>query len=120
MKKLSAVDYAFMIGGPLVFLLLAVILIRSLLGGTGPENPVTMLREGAVKTGMSEMQVENIVGPPKSTTENPNGGTTFRYQHGAWDSDRRTFLEEDAYVDFDASDQVSGISFESRTPPLPK
>jgi len=119
-SKLTGLDYSVMIGGPLIFVAIAVIGIRALLGGQPVIDPVKMLRDGAVSTGMSEHEVLNKVGQPKATIENKNGGTTFRYQHGTWDTDRSTFVEEDAYIDFDESERVSEVSFESKTPSQPK
>ena len=118
-KTLTPIDYAVMIGGPSIFIAIAILGIRSLIVTPDAFNPVKRLKDGMVKPGMAEGEVIKLVGDPKSTTENSTGGFTFRYEHGLWDSDRKTFVEEDAYVDFDDASHVSGISFESRTPPQP-
>ena len=119
MKKLAPIDYVVMIGGPAVFIVIAIIGVRSLLGTAPSTDPVKVLRDGTVSSGMSESEVLSKVGQPKATVTNTNGTTSFRYQHGTWDSERKTFVEEDAYVDFDDTDHVSGVSFESRTPAQP-
>ncbi len=120
MKKLTTIDYAVMFGGPAIFIAIAILGIRSLLGSAPVHDSVKLLRDGAVKPGMTQTEVVSKVGQPKSTVENTNGSLTFRYQHGTWDADRHTFVEEDGYVDFDQNETVSGVSFEARTPPQPK
>ena len=106
-----------MFGGPLVFLAIAVLGIRMLMGPAPPTQAVQRLRDGAVRTGMSESEVRRLVGEPKGTIEKSDGGYTYRYQRSAWDSSRNTFLEEDAYVDFSASGTVTSVVFDSRIPP---
>ena len=118
-QKLGLIDYSVMIGGPVVFILIAVVGIGSLLGTQEITNPISKLKSGEVKIGMDESEVLKRVGQPKSTTDNSSGGLTYRYEHGLWDTERKTFMEEDAYIDFDSTNHVSGISFESKTPPQP-
>lgn len=106
-----------MFGGPLLFLAIAWVGITSLLGPPPPASPVQKLRSGWVKPGMTESEVLAAVGKPAGESERPAGGFTYRYQGSAWDNERRTFLEEDAYVDFSATGQVSSVTFEARVPP---
>ncbi len=87
-----------------------------MLGSTGPDDPVKLLRNGVVKVGMSQQEVESKVGLPKYTMDRESGGITFRYQHGTWDVERKQFMEEDAFVDFTADGTVSSISFDSKVP----
>jgi hypothetical protein len=109
-----------MIGGPVLFLLIAWWGLRALAGGTLPDTPIQRLRDGAVRPGMSQSEVVKAVGPPKVQVERESGGLTFRYMGSTWDTQRATFLEEDAYVDFGSDGRVSAVSFESRTPEPPK
>jgi hypothetical protein len=120
MKKLTTVDYVVMIGGPALFMIIAVIGIRAMMVAGPDIDPAKALRDGAAVSGMNEKDVLRKVGSPKATIDNPDGSTTFRYQHGTWDLNRHTFVEEDAYVDFDVSGRVSGVSFEAKTPSQPK
>ncbi len=106
--KPTAMDYAVMIGGPLAFLLLAVLGILWVLGPGPPPNPVKLIREGAVKNGMSAAEVRRAVGEPKSVVSRPDGGVTWRYRRGT----AEPFVEDDAYVDFGASGHVIGVTVE--------
>lgn len=117
LDKPKPIDYAVMFGGPILFLLVAVMGIRSFLGPPPPVQVVQRLRDGAVKPGMTENEVLAAVGEPKGRIEKPDGGFAFRYQRSAWDSQRNTFLEEDAYIDFSAGGTVTGVTFDSRVPP---
>lgn len=107
-----------MFGGPILFLLIAFFGLRALVGPGPVESPVQKLRNGAVSVGMREDEVLSKIGRPKSATERPEGGFTYRYQRSSWDNQRSTMLEEDAYVDFSAGGTVTGITFEARTPPI--
>jgi hypothetical protein len=117
LDKPKPIDYAVMFGGPLIFLLIAFVGIRSFVGPPPPVPVVQRLRDGAVKPGMTEGEVLAAVGPPKGRLEKGDGGFAYRYQRSAWDSQRSTFLEEDAYIDFSAGGTVTGITFDSRVPP---
>lgn len=109
-----------MIGGPLLFMIVAVWGLRQLSGPPANVPPVERLRDGSVRPGMTEEEVVKIAGRPKSVSEGADGRTTYRYMDSAWDVQRGTFVEEDAYVDFDSRGQVSNVTFESRTPEPPK
>lgn len=115
-EPLQPIDYAFMIGGPIVFLLIAWIGVMQLLGPAPAENPVAKLRRDVVKAGMPEAKVIELVGPPKGIEPLSNGGYSFRYQRSGWNQEQKTLQEEDAYVDFTASGTVSSVNFDSREP----
>lgn len=108
-------DYAFMIGGPLAFLLVAVLGIYWVLGPGSPPNPVKLIKDGAVKVGMTQDDVQTAVGKPKSVEARPDGGITWRYRHGT----AEPFVEEDAYVDFGSSERVISTSVERTNVQLP-
>lgn len=117
LDKPKPIDYLVMFGGPILFLLIAVAGIRSLMGPPPPVQVVQRLRDGAVKVGMTENEVLATVGQPKGRVEKSDGGFTYRYQRSAWDSQRNTLLEEDAYIEFSAGGSVTGVTFDSRVPP---
>lgn len=119
LDKARPVDYLVLILGPALFLLIAWYGIQSLLGPPPTINSVQKLRDGAARVGMSEGELLKAVGPPKSVSSRPDG-VTYRYQHSAWDPERKVFIDEDAFVDVDTNGGVTGISFESRTPEPPK
>ena len=115
-EKKGPVDYLVMFGGPILFLAIALWGISAFLGPPAPPNKIQMLRDGVVKVGMSERQVVDLVGEPKATIVKPSGGYSFRYQRSTWIPDRKQFVEEDGYVDFDEAGMVTGVALESRTP----
>ena len=116
-KKLQPIDYAFMIGGPVAFVLLMVVCWSFLIGPRPPMNPISLLKGGKVRVGMSVSEVESTVGSPKYTTTNPDGSEAFHYQGSQWEPSRKVVLGEDATVNFDASGRVSSLSFNSEEPP---
>jgi hypothetical protein len=115
--KLRPIDWAFLIGGPIVFLAIAWFGLNAIIGPGPAPHPVALLRAGRVTPGMTEGEVRALLGPPKADITQEEGKYYFRYQRSSWQSDTKTFVEEDAYVDFESDGRVSGVSFESRTPP---
>jgi hypothetical protein len=113
---MSALDYLFMIGGPIAFLLFALLGIYWVLGPGPPPNPVKLIRDGAVTTGMTRKQVLDAVGLPKSEVTNPDGTVTWRFSHGA----EEAFVEDDAYVDFGGSGTVINVTVERTHVPSPE
>lgn len=105
-----------MFGGPALFLIIAIVGLRALLGPIPEPHPVQRLRDGVVSAGASEAEVLKKIGRPHSVAERDGGGFSYRFQRSAWDPGRMTFMEEDAYVDFSSDGRVSSISFESRIP----
>ena len=118
LDKPTPIDYAVMFGGPILFLLVAFLGIRSLLGPAPPVHAVQKLRDGVVRVGMRESEVLMAVGEPKGIVDKPDGGFTYRYQRSAWDPQRNTFIEEDAYVDFTPDGTVASVAFDSKIPSL--
>ncbi|MFZ4506990.1 MAG: hypothetical protein ACOYON_04750 [Fimbriimonas sp.] len=118
-EPMTPLDYSVMFGGPILFFVIAWFGVTQLLGPAPRVNPVEKLRREAVKPGMTESQVIAEVGQPKSIETSPSGGYSFRYQRGVWNPDRKTFVEEDAYVDFTSGGTVLAVNFDSREPRLP-
>lgn len=106
--KPTALDYAVLFGGPIAFLAIAVFGTLWLLGPAPPNNPVSLLKKGAVQVGMTPEEVVDQVGRPKSIEPRPAGGFTYRYHRGT----AEPFVEEDAYVDFSESGRVVNVTFE--------
>jgi hypothetical protein len=113
---LSPLEWAVMVGGPLIFILLAVGGVMAFLGPTPRPNAMEVLRSGKVKPGMREAEVLSVAGQPKASVPRDTGGFFYRYQRSRWNPEASNFTEEDAYVDFDDSGYVTGVSFDARTP----
>jgi len=120
LDKPKPLDYLVMIGGPILFMAIAWWGLHTLAGGGTSETPFERLRNGAIHPGMTQEEVVRAVGPPKAEVQRETGGASYRYMRSTWDTQRATFLEEDAYVDFDRDGRVSGINFEAKTPDPPK
>ena len=113
--KPTAFDYLVMIGLPIAFLGIAFWGIVSLMGPAPPANPVSLLKKGVVKIGMSRDQVVGHVGEPKSIETSPDGSFAFIYHRGT----EEPFVEEDATVSFTQDGFVRGVSFQKTAVPLP-
>jgi len=117
--KATPLEKAFLFGGPIAFLAIAWFMATSFLGPAPQVSTVRKIKEGAVKAGMSEVEVLKVAGEPKGRIDKPDGAFTYRYQSSAWDPDRKTPLEEDAYIEFSANGFVTTLTFDSRVPPTP-
>lgn len=104
--RLTKIDYLFLIGGPVLFVATAVIGIMWLLGPPPPKNPVKLIKEGAVKTGMSVSEVEQILGQPKEMTQTADGGLRFLYVK----SSETPFVADEGIVEFSATGQVVRVT----------
>lgn len=118
-EPLRPIDWAVVVGGPVVFLAIAWFGLQAIIGPGPDPNPVAELRAGKVRPGMRESEVLQRVGRPTAVVENEDGTFYYRYQHSAWRPEDKTPIEEDGYVDFSASALVTNVSFDSRTPPQP-
>src|SRR3972149_4602703 len=95
-QPMAFADYAVMIGGPLAFVLTAVLGIMWILGPAPRPNPIEMVRSGKVHPGMTSEQVQDVLGPPKSKVSQPDGGAVWQYHHGT----SEPFVEEEAALAF--------------------
>lgn len=111
----TAFDYVVMIGLPIAFLGIAFWGIVSLMGPAPPANPISLLKKGVVKIGMTRDQVVGEVGEPKSIEASPDGSFAFVYHRGT----EEPFVEEDATVSFTQEGFVRSVSFQRTAVPLP-
>lgn len=95
-QPMTALDYLFMIGGPLAFLLVAVLGVYWIIGPAPPDNPIQLIKDHRVAAGMSQEKVLQILGEPKSVVALPDGGERWEYHHGTADP----FVEEDGDLVF--------------------
>lgn len=104
-----------MIGGPIAFIAILIWGILFLLGPAPPANPISKLKRGVVKPGMTPRQVVEAVGTePKSIETRPDGGFTYVYHRGT----EEPFVEEDALVAFSAQGFVVNVTFERAPVPV--
>lgn len=104
--KLSRIDYLFLIGGPVAFVLFAVLSIMWILGPPPPKNPIKLIKDGDVKTGMSVKEVERVLGQPKEITITPEGGLKYLYIKSA----DTPFVADEGTVEFNSTGQVVRVS----------
>jgi hypothetical protein len=115
--KPTAIDYVVMIGMPAAFLAIAFWGILWAFGPPPPENPVSRLKQGVVKPGMTQSQVVDAVGrEPQSVEPSPDGGFAYVYHRGT----SEPFVEEDAAVHFNSAGFVIRVTFERSAVPIPE
>jgi hypothetical protein len=85
--KLEPIDYAFMIGGPLAFLLIAIFGMKAVIGPIPHPSAVQRIKDGDIKPGTPLNQVLHELGEPKSVTLNPDGTSTVIYIRTVADPD---------------------------------
>ena len=117
LQKLGPVDYAFLFGGPILFLLVAYFGLMAIIGPAPRPNPVALLRSGTVSVGMDADEVVRKLGPPNATEQRPDGGLVLHYTRTAMDSG--TVSSDEGLVDVGQDGHVTGIRFDRSTPPLP-
>ena len=115
LDRKSALDYFFIFGLPVVFVCIAFFGILWIAGPAPVPNPIQRLKAGAVQIGMSIDQVETAVGTPKAIRSQDDGSMTYRYSHGT----SEPLVEEDGYVDFNASGRVTRVDFEKTVVTIP-
>lgn len=115
--KLETLDYAFLFGMPVLFLLVAWFGLTSLLPKGPPPDPVKILRSGAVRAGMGPAEVRRLVGLPKATVDLGDGAFEYVYRRTIYDND---VSMDDAFVEFTSDARVRVVRFERVAgPPVP-
>ena len=87
LPDLRPIDYLFLIGGPVLFFLIAVVGLRAIVGPIPQPNPVQRIRDGEFKSGDNLTDVLKKLGAPKSITTNPDGSMTVIYTRTVADGD---------------------------------
>ena len=82
--KLQPVDWAVLIGGPLIFLLIAYFGITALLGPPPRPNPITAIRDQKVTVGQPWSEARERLGPPTSRVDYPDGSFLLRFTRTDW------------------------------------
>ena len=108
---MTRLDYAVLYGGPLLFLLIAWLMIRMLLGPVPKPDALRLIREGKVRVGANAQTVLNVLGEPKDLIEHEDGSITFRYVKTVWDNEAAI---EEGIVEIGASGVVTAVRSERR------
>lgn len=111
--NLTWYDYLFMIGGPVAFVLVAVIGVLWILGPALETHPVDQVERGEVVSGMSKEQVRSRLGVPDAISLEGAGNEVWRYSKPA----AEMFMMKDARITFSPSGRVSAVSIEEFRPP---
>ena len=114
LPKLQPVDYAVMFGGPILFLIVAVLGIRALLGPAPQVDPIRAIRNEEIRSGMSRNEVLDKLGAPSQDT-----GTTLTYRRTVWDENRKEFAQDEGTIELDGSERVISTKVERLQPPAP-
>lgn len=108
-----------MIGGPLLFLAIAVFGIRALLGPPPELNPVDEIRAGRIRAGMTLDNVVDRLGAPSDLQTKEDGSSALIYRRTGWEQERKEFVQYEATVSLDASGRVIDAKVEKLQPPAP-
>lgn len=118
--KLLPIDYAVLIGGPVVCLLIIWFGIHAILGPSPRPNPVALLREGAIAIGATADEVQHKLGRPSRVQEQEDGGFVYVYTRTVYEETTRSDSLDEATVEFTPSGRVQGIRFDRSAPPAAK
>ncbi len=109
--KPTLLDYLLMFGAPVAFVVVLVIGVTMIVGPAPVPTPIGKIKQGAVRNGMSVIEVESTLGLPKGREDKPDGGFTYRYQGAT----AEPWVVEDGYVDFNSDGYVIGTTVERIT-----
>jgi hypothetical protein len=118
LRNLAPIDYAFLFGGPILFLLVAYFGLMAVIGPAPRPNPVRLLRNGAIPIGADADRVLHDLGPPNATEQKEDGSLVLHYLRTSMDSG--TVSSDEALVDVSPDGHVTGIRFDRSTPPVAK
>jgi len=117
LPPLRPIDYAFLIGGPIVFLLIAVLGMRVVVGPIPPPSPVQRIKDGEITQGMSLDDVVKKLGKPKEITTAPSGdSTTVIYTRTVADGDLQI---EEGVITLDTTMHVVEAHVDRQLPTKP-
>jgi hypothetical protein len=116
-QRLQAVDYLFMIGLPLLFLLVVAFGMRAIIGPIPQPSAVQRIKDGEIKPGMTWSQVRKRIGDPKEITQNLDGTATLTYLRTTLDGELS--VEEGIVVIGPANTVVSTRVERQRPDPQP-
>ncbi len=112
--KRSKTDLIFIVGFPLIFILIACYGVMSLVA-PDRRDPVQLLHDGAVKVGDDRARVDSVLHrAPSSETARDDGIVELIYRRTIYDSD---FRMEDAKIELGPDGRVRAIRIERSTPP---
>ena len=114
--KLQPVDWAVLIGGPLIFLLIAYFGITALLGPPPRPNPMTAIRDQKVTVGQPWSEARERLGPPTSRVDYPDGSFLLRFTRTDWSGVTKerdaTLMQDDGIVEVGPDGRVRSARVE--------
>lgn len=115
--KLLPIDYAVIVGGPLICLLIIWFGIQAIVGPAPRPNPVKLLREGAIEIGARSEEVIKKLGAPTQIREQEDGGFTYIYTRTVYEEATKSDSLDEGAVDFTPTGRVQSIRFDRSAPP---
>lgn len=109
--KPTWLDYLLMFGAPIAFVVVLVVGVAMIVGPAPSPTPVGLIKQGVIRNGMSVVEVESRLGPPKGREDKPDGGFAYQYQGAT----PEPWVVEDGYVDFNSDGYVIGTTVERIT-----
>ncbi len=116
-EKLKPIDYAFMFGGPLVFLLIFWIGVRGIVGPIPEASPVKKLRDGVIQVGAKADDVRKELGRPNESIELEDGSFKLIYTRTVFDQETGSDSLDEATVEISPTGRVIRINFDRTEPP---
>lgn len=116
LPKLQPIDYLFMIGGPILFLVVAFFGMRAVIGPVPRPSAVQRIKDGEIKPGTPVSQVLHELGTPQSVSTNPDGSTTLIYTRTVADPDLQV---EEGIVQVTQSGEVLSTTVDRQLPTRP-
>jgi hypothetical protein len=114
--KLQPIDYAFMIGGPSLFLLIAIVGMARIIGPIPHPSAVERIKDGEISPGMTLEQVLHKLGQPKEVQTHDDGTATVIYTRTVADPDLQV---EEGVIQVTQSGQVLTTTVDTQLPTKP-
>jgi len=116
-QKLQPIDYAVIVGGPLVCLLIIWLGIRGIVGPPPRPNPVQLLHDNGVEIGATMTEVERKLGKPSRVQSQPDGSYWLIYTRTVLEASGSDSLDE-ATLELTPGGRVQSIRFDRSSPPV--
>ena len=111
--KLEPIDYLFMIGGPALFLFIAIFGMTKVIGPIPHASPVQRIKDGEIKSGMTLDQVLHDLGKPKEVETHDDGTATVIYTRTVADPDLQV---EEGVIELSPSGTVITTTIDRQLP----
>jgi len=103
LPAMRPIDYALLIGMPILFFLVAMFGLMRIIGPIPKSSPVQRIKDGEIKAGMSAKEIVDELGAPKEIQAKPDGSATIIYTRTVADGDLQI---EEGVITLDTAGRV--------------